>query len=132
MRWYACFHGNTGRSFWQYRFSGTDPPALGGLARLRHYGAEEAVDAGGIAGAVLLQPFEDVGVQTHGDELFGGPAKPTELLVGERGDVGVVDSGVVAALLALSDPIEHSLLGFSEGLAEDRFGAHADQLRGPR
>jgi hypothetical protein len=54
------------------------------------------------------------------------------LFVGQGRDVRVVDPGVVSGGLPLGDPRQDYLLFSIQRLAEDRLGARADSLRGPR
>jgi hypothetical protein len=53
---------------------------------------ENVINARGIAGAVLLQPFEYVGIQTHSHQFLGTPPELGELLIGERRNSGLSPS----------------------------------------
>lgn len=90
------------------------------------------IDARGIACAVLLKPFEYVGVETHGDQFFGRAPELGELLVGERRNIGIVNFRGGCAFLPPRHAFERLLLAFTKGLVPDRFGAHADLLPGPK
>jgi hypothetical protein len=62
-------------------------------ASLRHHDSKNMIDAGRIAGAESLKPFEYVGIETNGHEFLGWTAEQAELLVGERWNIGVIDLG---------------------------------------
>jgi hypothetical protein len=69
------------------------------LSSLRHHYPKNVIDAGGIAGTILLKPLEYVGIQTHGHQFFGRTAELAELLIGELGDIGIVELRNVSAFL---------------------------------
>src|SRR5439155_24843367 len=102
------------------------------LSPLRHHHPKNIINARGIAGAVLLKPFEYVGIQTHGHQILWRTAELGELLVGERRNIGIVDLRNVRAFLPSCNALYRRLLAFSKGLVPDRFGAHADLLPWPR
>jgi hypothetical protein len=52
-----------------------------------------------MAGTILLKPLEYVGIQTHGHQFFGRTAELAELLVGELGNIGIVELRNVRAFL---------------------------------
>ena len=58
------------------------------------------IDARGI-GAVFLQPSEYVRIQAHSDQLLWGTPELGQLLIGERGNIGVVDPRSVRPLRGL-------------------------------
>lgn len=99
---------------------------------MRHHHPKNAVDARRIASAVLLKPFEYVGIQTHGYQFLWGLPKLGELVVGERRDLGIVDLRNIRAFLAVGSLVQRFLLPLSEGLVPYRFCAHADLLPAPR
>ena len=63
-----------------------------------HHGAQDTVDAGRIALSILLEPVINVPVQAGGNQYFGRPAELRQLLIGQRRDVRVVDTGIVSTL----------------------------------
>ena len=101
------------------------------LSSLRHHHPKNVIDARGIAGTVLLKPFEYVGIQTHGHQFLGRTPELSELLIGERRNIGIVDLRGIRAFLPPCDTVQRDLLAFSQGLVPDRFGAPADLLPGP-
>jgi hypothetical protein len=69
------------------------------LSSSRHHDAKDVIDAGGVAGAVFLKPFEHVGIQTHGHQFLGRTPELGELLIGKRRNIRIVDLGIVSAFL---------------------------------
>ena len=102
------------------------------LSSLRHDQPKNVIDARGIAGAVLLKPFEDVRGKTDSHQFLGRTPELGELLIGERRNIGIVDLRNVGAFLPPRYAVQRRLLALSQGLAPDRFGAHADLLPEPR
>jgi hypothetical protein len=58
-----------------------------------------------IADAVFLQPFEYIGVQTHGHQFLRRPPELGKLLVGESRNIGIVDPRSVRAFLLLGNAL---------------------------
>jgi hypothetical protein len=75
------------------------------LSSSRHHYSKNVIDACGIAGPVFLQPFEYVGIQTHGDQFLGRTPELGKLLIGERRNIGIVDLRNVRAFLPPCDAV---------------------------
>jgi hypothetical protein len=85
----------------------------GGVGLGFHVGAEDGVDAGLVAFAVLFEPLDDVVVDADGETVFwfgqvelgGGPEGFAEL-----GDVGEVDFGIAqgAQAFEVSGALEYA------------------------
>jgi hypothetical protein len=75
------------------------------LSSSRHHYPKNVIDARGIAGAVLLKPFENVGIQAHGNQFLGRTPELGELLIGERWNIGIVDLGNVRVFLPSCDAL---------------------------
>jgi hemin uptake protein HemP len=75
------------------------------LSPLRHHYAKNVIDARGIACAVLLKPFEYVGIQAHGHQFLWRTTELGKLLIGEGWNIGIVDLRSACALLALCHAI---------------------------
>ena len=87
------------------------------------------VDAGGISVSVSLEPFEDIAIQSHCDQLLGfGADSSGELGVSEGGNIRVVDFGVGQSF----QPVQCFFLGCRARFIEDIFGSLARQLFSPR
>jgi hypothetical protein len=71
----------------------------------RHHHPKNVIDARGVAGAVLLEPLEYVGIQTHGHQFLGRTPELAELLIRERRNIGIVDHSRVRSLLSLSNAL---------------------------
>jgi hypothetical protein len=66
---------------------------------LKHHHSKNVIDARGIAGTVLLKPFEYVGIETHGHQFLWRTPELGELLIGERRNIGIIDLRNVRASL---------------------------------
>ena len=97
-----------------------------------HHRAQDVVDAGGIASSIPPEPVVNVAVQAGGDQHLGRTAELRKLFIGQRRDVREIDIGIVSGGLTLRDPCHDSLLPLIQRPAEDRVGAHADELPAPR
>ncbi len=75
------------------------------LSSSRHHDPKNVIDARGVAGAVLLKPFEYVGIQAHGHQFLGRTPELGELLIGKRRNVGIVDLRNVRAFLPFCDAV---------------------------
>ena len=75
------------------------------LSSSRHHYPKNVIDARGIAGAELLEPFEYVGIQTHGHQFLGRTPELGELLIGERRNIGIVDLRSIRAFLPSCDAV---------------------------
>jgi len=80
-----------------------EPPAP--LSSLGHDQPKNVINARRIAGAVLLKPFEYVRVKTHSHQFLRRTPELGELLIGERRNVGIVDSINIPALLSPRNPL---------------------------
>jgi hypothetical protein len=87
-------------------------------ACLGHHRPQNVIDARGIAGAVLLQPFEDVGTQAHGYQFLGRTPELCELLVGERRNIGIVDLGGFYAARLFRTPSSEAFCRSVRGLLQ--------------
>jgi hypothetical protein len=102
------------------------------LSWLRHHRPKDVINTRAIARTVLLKPFEDVGIQTHGYQFLWRTPELTELLLGERRNIGIIDLRGILALLPPCSGVQDCLPAFIEGRVPDRFGAPLDLLPGPR
>jgi len=75
------------------------------LSSSRHHYPKNVIDTRGIAGAVLLKPFEYVGIQADSDQFLGRTPELSELLIGERRNIGIVDLRNVRAFLPPCDAV---------------------------
>src|SRR5215471_15424114 len=71
---------------------------------LGHDCAENAVDAGRVTLPELLEPIVHVAIYSSRHQDLGSPTKLRELFISQLRDVRVVNTGIVACSLALSDP----------------------------
>ena len=97
-----------------------------------HHCAQDIVDASGIASSIPSEPVVNVAVQAGGDQYLGRTPELRQLFIGQRRDVRVVDIGILSGGLTPRDPGQDRLLPLIQRPAEDRFGAHADELPAPR
>jgi len=102
------------------------------LSRPFHDPAQDTVDPGRIALAVLHEPVVNLLIDASGHQHLRSAAELRQLLVGQGRDAGIVNAGIVSRGLPLRDPGQDGFLRFIHWPAEDRFGAHACLLRGPR
>jgi len=80
------------------------------LSSLRHHHPKNVIDARGIAGAVLLEPFEYVGIQTHGHQFLWRAPELGELLFRERWNIGIIDLRSVPSFLPPCNAVQSRLL----------------------
>src|ERR1017187_2632589 len=83
----------------QSRRRGPKPDCRLPLSSLRHHYPKNVIDTGGIAGTILLKPLEYVGIQTYGHQFLWRTAELAELLIGELGNIGMVELRNVSAFL---------------------------------
>ncbi len=97
-----------------------------------HNRAQDTVYPGGVALAIRQEPVVDFFVDAGGNENLWSAFKLSQLLVSQSRDFRIIDAGFVAGGLPLRDPGQDGFLRFIHRPAEDRLGAHAYLLRGPR
>ncbi len=70
---------------------------------LRHNRAKNVIDARRIAGPIFPEPIQHIGVQPYGDKFFRRTPELSELFIGQRRDVGIIDRGNVRSPLPLGN-----------------------------
>ena len=105
------------------QFHGRPQPQL---ARPRHDGTEDVVDARRIALSIFPEPIVNVTIQAGSDQNLGRSAEAGQLLVGQRGNIRVVNRGIDAGGLTLRDSAQYRPLPLAQRLGEYRLGARAD------
>jgi hypothetical protein len=97
-----------------------------------HNRAQDTVDPGRVALAILQEPFVDLFIDAGGHEHLRSSFKLSQLFVSEGRDLRIIDPGFIPGCLPLGDSGQDGFLRFTYWLPEDRFGARACLFRGPR
>lgn len=102
------------------------------LTRSGHDRAQDMVDASRMALAVLPEPIVNVAIEMGSHQHFWRAAELRQLLICERRDFRIVNSGLIGSGLTLRNPRQYRPLPLLHRFGEYRFGTHVDSLPAPR